>query len=279
MADFDEGLAIGFLLGKKKGGGGIVYRNDIFEDMVNNTTYLSEYKLSDTYTFKFGAWVSDVDGGRFLGNVNGNGYGYYNMSELVNPDDMSGDVRHGQIPYYEKTPDVVPSAFVFKNGSPLYAVPSIGEPISFKRNEWIMNVRKNPTDTNPSTMIHFPHYSGHKIESVNGGFGWSITHGSDNTDLNIGGGGMLVVTYSYNVYGYPDDTVSLEPPLTGHETETVNRSVSSSVLSIIPSSQSIVMTNLNVSGLIYEIKCIWRDAYEKEGIAAYVPERIIPSDN
>ena len=61
MADFDEGLAIGLVLGRRKKSSAPEVYDDIFHDIIKNTRYLAEFAIGESeYSFRYGVWRSDT---------------------------------------------------------------------------------------------------------------------------------------------------------------------------------------------------------------------------
>ena len=72
MADFDEGLAIGLVLGRKKGGGG--NRSDVFHDILDNSEAWIEARIDSKFKYTASLWYTErfelYDSG-YLNYVNG----------------------------------------------------------------------------------------------------------------------------------------------------------------------------------------------------------------
>ena len=56
MSDFDEGLAVGLAIGRKKFSGSM--SDPIFHDIIDNSETIMTVPVDDTYTFTLNFWVS-----------------------------------------------------------------------------------------------------------------------------------------------------------------------------------------------------------------------------
>ena len=273
MSDFDEGLAVGLLLGRKKGGG-TVYRDNVFHDIIENTTYLSgaELQLNDTYSIKMGAWFSPQKYGRMLG---------YSSCGLQNPsgtDTTTGTTLYNGIVFPSYNIDVAFAFVIFKNNTPIYAVVDTDNGIRFER-EFSVDTIFDPDDVSKYRMYYYIPKDDYLIENIQGGGGIGVTASSgQQKSISIGGGGQMVVTYSYQRYSLIDE--SIFPPRVVKSGDRVTETKSATTndgIRIFPCDEP-VFTDLGTDELWAEVRNLYMACYEKLGLPTYPVEIIAPED-
>ena len=59
MSDFEEGMTVGIILGRKKFSGGSTTRNSIFHDILDNSDVVATIPIYGDYKLTLNFWESD----------------------------------------------------------------------------------------------------------------------------------------------------------------------------------------------------------------------------
>lgn len=269
MASFDEGLAVGLLLGRKKGGGGTVYRDDIFHDIINNTTYLSGAEVSaGSYTVKVGVWVSPQKYGRFVGcyedyfEMNP---GYAELSPIG-----SGDVRLN-IALYPVKSIAVPVFVVFKDGSPIYAVVNKDSSVKVEFDRTVRGYNCK-VDEYATKEFFYNEKNDYRIESIQGGGSLQIV--VDGYSPSIEGNCGYAVSYSYQPYSIVTDGSAYNVPVKLEKNgdrvtdgKTISFSVSYSTFS--QATGKPIFSDMDSAGILEEHQGLFNACLRSAGFTTY----------